>query len=300
MRVFLTGATGFVGSRVLNKLLLGGHEVVGLARSDAAAEALVRAGARVHRGNLTDLESLHVGAANADAVIHTAFDHNFRDYPAYCEQDRQAIMAMGQSLSRFSPLIITSGTAMGEFATGAAASEAMFNPNQANPRKASELAANVLLDAGRDVRIMRLPQIHNTARQGLLNPYIDWARRMGVAAYVGDGDNRWAAAHVDDVAELYVRVLERGTIGQRYNAVAEEGVVARDAIEVIAKGLGLPMKSVTPRDAIEVFDWLTMFVGSDLPASSTLTRLRVDWQPKGPSLLDDLRARDYSRNPQAA
>lgn len=293
MRVFLTGATGFIGSRVLKQLQQAGYEVVGLARSDAAARALETCGAMVHRSDLSDLDSLRVSAANADAVIHTAFDPDHSRFLASCEQDRRAIMALGEGLRDRGPLIISSSTSLGEFQLGAAASEAMFNPNQANPRKATELAAQELLDAGCDVRIVRLPQVHNSEQPGLLNGYIHWARKAGFAAWIGDGENRWAAVHVDDAARLYSLVLRQGTVGKRYHAVAEEGVVAREVIELIALRMGLPTRSIAPRDALNVFDWLSLFIGSDLPASSTITKVRLDWAPVGPTLIEDLKARDW-------
>ena len=291
MRVFLTGATGFVGSRVLPRLMAAGHEVIGLARSDTSAATLTTLGAQVHRGSLADYDSLCAGVAQADAVIHTAFDTQSADTLAAYELDRQAILAMGSSLNPGAPLILTSSTSVGEFSLGAPASELMFNPQQANPRKTCELAGQLLSDSGRDVRVVRLPLVHNEDRQGSLGVYIDWARTNGTAAYVGNGGNRWAAAHVDDVARLYVLVLEHGAAGLRYHAVAEEGVMARDVVDVVATGLGLPKKSVDPKLAVDVFDWPTLFIATDLPATSKITRNRLGWTPTGPILVEDLAVR---------
>lgn len=296
MRVFLTGATGFIGSRVLPELLAAGHEVLGLTRSDAGAAALSAAGAEVHRGTLEDPASLRAGAEQADAVIHTAFDHDFTNFVANCEKDRRVIEAMGEALKGSErPLIITSGTGIGAPAPGELAVEDIFNPAHANPRIASELTGNALRDAGVDVRFMRLPQVHDTERQGLISPYIMIAREKGVAAYIGDGANRWPAAHVSDVARLYVLALDRGTPGARYNAVAEEGIAAREIAEVVAAGLGIPAASLPPEDAQAHFGWFGMFAAMDMPASSALTRERLDWQPSGPGLIADLKQMDYTK-----
>lgn len=294
MRVFLTGATGFIGSRVLKQLQAAGHQVVGLTRSDAGAEALRAVGADVQRGELGDLASLRAGAAAADAVIHTAFDHDFSRFAANCEQDAAVIGALGEVLKGSArPLLITSGVGMGEAAPGEPALETVFNPGHGNPRIASERAGNALLDAGVDVRVVRLPQVHDTHRQGLISYFIDMSRQQGVAAYVGEGANRWSAAHVDDVAVAYRLVLERGQAGERYNAVAEEGISARRIAEVVAAGLQVPLRSIGQEEAAAMFGWFALFAGMDLPASSALTRQRLGWEPVGPTLLQDLQAMDY-------
>lgn len=290
MRVFLTGATGFVGSRVLPLLTAAGHEVIGLTRSESGERALAAAGARAHRGTLEDLASLRSGAAAADAVIHTAFDHNFDNFAANCEKDRQVILAMGEALAGKGPLIITSGTAMGASKPGLPANEDYFNASSPNPRAASEIAAQSLIDAGHDVRVVRLPQVHDTQKQGLVSPYIAMARSRGSVPYVGDGSNRWSAAHVDDVVKVFALALERGRSGQRYHAVAEEGVAAREVAEAIAQRFDIPTVSVAAQDAEKEFGWLSMFVGSDLPASSALTRQRLGWTPQGPGLIADITA----------
>ncbi|WP_164072743.1 SDR family oxidoreductase [Stenotrophomonas maltophilia] len=294
MRVFLTGATGFIGSRVLQQLQASGHQVIGLTRSEAGAEALRAAGADVQRGELGDLASLRAGAEAADAVIHTAFDHDFSRFAANCEQDAAVIGAMGEVLKGSArPLLITSGVGMGEAAPGEPALETVFNPSHGNPRIASERAGNTLLEAGVDVRVMRLPQVHDTVRQGLISYFIDISRQQGVAAYVGEGANRWSAAHVDDVARAYCLALERGHAGERYHAVAEEGISARRIAEVVATGLDVPVRSITQEEAAEIFGWFALFAGMDLPASSALTQQRLGWQPGGPTLLQDLQAMDY-------
>ena len=229
MRVFLTGATGFIGSRIVRELLDAGHQVLGMTRSEAGARALAEAGAEVHRGRLEEPDSLRDGAAQADAVIHTAFDHDFSHFAANCEKDHQAILALGAALAGSRrPLLITSGTGMGSAGPGMAATEDVLDLAHPNPRSASERAGRELLDRGVAVSVVRLPQVHDTVRQGLITPYIEISRRKGVAAYVDDGGNRWPAAHVLDVARLYRLALERDEPGARYHAVAEAGIPVRD------------------------------------------------------------------------
>lgn len=295
MRVFLTGATGFIGSHIVPELLAAGHEVLGMTRSTRGAEALKAAGAAVHHGELEDLDSLRAGAAGVDAVIHTAFDHDFSRFVENCEKDRRVIGALGEVLKGSDrPLIITSGVGMGERDDGKPAIETVFNTAHANPRIASEEAGNAALQAGVDVRVMRLPQVHDTVRQGLVTPYVAMCRETGVAAYLGEGLNRWSAGHVGDVAKLYVLALDRGRRGERYNAVAEEGVSSRRIAEVVGAGLGLPVRSVSPEEAKAQFGWFALFAGLDLSASSELTRQRLGWTPTGPSLIEDLQRMDYS------
>lgn len=225
MRVFVTGATGFIGSAIIAELINAGHQVLGMARSDEGARAVTAAGAQVHRGNLEDLESLRSGAARADGTIHAAFDHNFSNFAANCEKDRRAIEALGAALAGSNrPLVITSGTGMGNAVPGQPATEDVFNASHPNPRSASELAGASLSASGVNVSVVRLPQVHNTIKQGLVTYAIALARDKGVSAYVGDGCNRWPAAHVLDVARLYRLALEKQEPGSRYHAVAEEGV----------------------------------------------------------------------------
>jgi nucleoside-diphosphate-sugar epimerase len=295
MRIFVTGATGFIGSRVVSNLLAGGHQVTGLVRSEEAARQLSNAGGSPQRGTLEDPQSWLSGIENCDAVIHTAFDHDFSQFVANCEKDRRVIAAIGSVLKGTSrPLIITSGTAMGDDDNGQPAREDFFNPANPNPRRASELEGNIQLAAGVDVRVVRLPQVHNTERHGLLSYYIPLAQEKGMAVYIGEGKNSWCAAHVDDVARLYVEVLEHGESGKRYHAVAEESISARQIAEVVAEGLGVPCVSLKAEQAEAHFGWFALFATHDLRASGEWTRQQLNWQPTGPGLIDDLRNMNYS------
>ena len=298
MRVFLTGATGFIGSRVLRELLAAGHEVIGLTRSDFGAKQLASAGASAYFGTLEDPAGLANGAENSDAVIHTAFDHDFSNFAANCEKDRRVIGALGSVLTGSDrPLLITSGVGIGDPGNGEPAREDVFDAGHFNPRIASELAGQEQLAAGVNLSVVRLPQVHDTIRQGLISPYIAMAREKGVVAYVDQGANRWAAGHLDDVAKLYVLALAHAEPGLRYHAVAEEGVAARDIAETIAIGLGLATTSLSKEEAEAHFGWFAMFAAADITASSVLTRQKLGWQPTGPSLLSDLKDMDYSAMP---
>jgi nucleoside-diphosphate-sugar epimerase len=297
MRVFVTGATGFIGSRVVPELINAGHQVIGLTRSDVGSEALKKAGADVHRGSLEDVESLKSGAAKSDGVIHLAFDHNFADFVAICEKDRRAIEAMGSVLAGSDrPFVITSGTGMGNAAPGQLASEEYFDREHPNPRKASELAGDAELQRGVNVSVVRLPQVHDTVKQGLISYAIPVAREKGVSAYIGDGANRWPAAHVSDVARLYKLAFEKGKAGARYNAVAEEGISFREIAEAIGRGLKVPLVSKTQAEAAEHFGWMAAFTSFDMPASSALTQKWLGWKPTGPGLIADLDKMDYSKS----
>ncbi|MFC3693724.1 SDR family oxidoreductase [Chenggangzhangella methanolivorans] len=296
MRIFLTGATGFIGSRVTSELLKAGHEVLGLTRSDAGARTLEAAGASVHRGELTDLDGLTRGAAAADAVIHLAFDHDFSNFAANCEKDARAVGALSSGLKGSDrPLVVTSGVGMGSDGSGRPATEDVFDAANPHPRAASERACEAALQAGANVSVVRLPQVHDTRRQGLITPYVELSRDKGLTAYVGEGGNRWSAAHVDDVARLYVLAVERAGPGVRHNAVDEEGVPMRDIAEVVAEGLGVPAISLSAEDAGAHFGWLSIFAGLDMSATSAITRARLGWSPTGPGLISDLRRMDYSR-----
>jgi nucleoside-diphosphate-sugar epimerase len=294
MRVFLTGATGFIGSAIVPELIAAGHQVLGLTRSDAGAQSLIAAGAEPHRGNLEDLESLRDGAAKSDGVIHCAFDHDFSNFVANCEKDRRAIEALGSALAGSDrPLVITSGTGMGHAAPGQLATEDVFNAGNPHPRKASELAGASMSAAGVNVSVVRLPQVHDTVKQGFITYAVTIAREKGVSAYVGDGLNRWPAAHVLDVARLYRLALEKQKAGARYHAIAEEGVSVRDVAEVIGRGLKVPVVSLSPEQAAGHFGWLAPFAGMDLPASSAQTRQQLGWHPTGPGLITDLEHMRY-------
>ncbi|OLL31169.1 NAD-dependent dehydratase [Burkholderia sp. SRS-W-2-2016] len=289
MRIFLTGATGFIGSALVPELLAAGHQVLGMTRSDAGAQALAAAGADVHRATLEDAASLRAGAAQADAVIHVAFDHDFTNFVANCEKDRRVIAALGAELGGSQrPLLITSGTGIGSGTHGEPASEDVFNAAHPNPRIGSELAGQALLDAGVNVSVMRLPQVHDPLRQGLISPLVAIARDKGVVAYVGEGLNRWPAGHLSDVVRLYRLAIEKAQPGARYHAVGEEGVTSRAIAESLGRGLKLPVVSIAAEQAGEHFGWMAMFAGLDMPASSALTQARLGWKPSGPTLLSDL------------
>jgi nucleoside-diphosphate-sugar epimerase len=295
MRVFVTGATGFVGSFIVPELISAGHEVTGLSRSDAGAEALVRAGAKVFRGDVNDLERLRDAAGTADGVIHTAFNHDPSDQKQHSENDRKVIAALGAALAGPDrPLIITSGTGLVQSAAGQPVRETdPHAPSATFPRAASEEAADALIGQGRNVMVMRLPQVHDTRRQGRIRWHIQIAREQGRVAYVGEGQNRVPAVHVSDAARLFRLALERGKPGARYHAVAEEGVPLREIAEAIGAAMRLPVESITPEQVPAYFGWLAQLATLDLPASGTATRQQLDWTPTGPDLLADLRETDY-------
>ena len=289
MRIFLTGATGFIGSALVPELIQAGHQVVGMTRSDTGAQALIDAGAEVHRGTLEDLDSLRNGAAKADGVIHAAFDHDFSKFVENCEKDKRAIVALGSALAGSDrPLIITSGTGVGSGEHGEPAREDVFKTTHPNPRIGSELAGNALLDAGINVSVMRLPQVHNVFKQGLVSWLAEVSRQKGAVAYVGEGRNRWAAGHLSDVVRLYRLAVEARERGARYHAVGEEGVSSRDIAEALGRGLKLPVVSIAAEEAPAHFGWMAMFAGMDLAASSAQTQARLDWHPTGPTLIADL------------
>ncbi len=289
MRIFLTGATGFIGSAIVPELINADHQVLGLTRSEAGAQALTAAGAEVHRGDLEDPGTLRDGAAKADGVIHCAFDHNFANFMANCEKDRRAIEALGEALvGSDRPLVITSGTGMGTPAPGQLATEDHFDADHPNPRKISELAGVAVADRGVNVSVMRLPQVHDPVKQGLITGFIQMARAKGRIGYLGDGANRWPAVHISDTARIYRLAVEKAEPGSRYHAVAEEGIPVRQIAEVIGRGLGIPIASLTPEQAQADFGFLGPFLGFDMPASSTLTKQKLNWHPTGPGLIADL------------
>lgn len=296
MRVFITGATGFIGSALVKELLDAGHQVLGLARSDAGAKALTQAGARVQRGNLEDLDILRSGAAASDAVIHLGFSHDFSKFKENCETDRRAIETLGSALAGTErPLIVTSGLAL--LAKGRLATEddPPVPVSDMYPRASEHTAAEVQKQGVRSI-VVRLPQVHDTTKQGLVTYAIQIAREKGSSAYIGDGLNHWAAVHVSDAAHLYRLALEKGHTGARYHAVAEEGVTARDIAEAIGRGLKVPVVSVTPEQAPAHFGWLAAFAALDLKGSSAKTRQELGWNPTGPTLLTDLANMHFSQS----
>jgi nucleoside-diphosphate-sugar epimerase len=289
MRVFVTGASGFIGSAVIPELLGAGHQVVGLARSDESARALVVAGAQARRGSLEDLDSLRAGADESDGVIHLAFIHDFSQFAANCEKDRHAIGALGSALAGSArPLIVTAG--LGVLAPGRPATEEdpPIPSSAGYPRSVSEEAAASAVALGARVSVMRLPQVHNPEKQGLITYMIAVAREKGLSAYVGHGANRWPAVHVLDAAKLYRLALEKGATGVRYHAVAEDGIALREIAEAIGRRVNVPVKSIAADEAAGHFGWLGHFVTADFLASSALTREWLGWNPVQPGLISDL------------
>ncbi|MFJ9103489.1 SDR family oxidoreductase [Streptomyces sp. NPDC102405] len=294
MRVFVTGATGFVGSAVTRELLDAGHEVLGLARSDRSAEALKSAGAEVHRGDLNDLDSLRRGAEAADGVAHLAFIHDFTNLTTSGEADLRAIEAIGSVLEGTGkPFVVTSGllTAPGRLGT----EEDPADPDSpAKHRHASEVATLALAERGVRSSVLRLPpSVHGEGDIGFVPMFIDFARDKGVSAMVGDGSNRWAAVHRLDAARLFRLALEAAPAGVRLHAIGDEGVPFREIAEIVGRGLGVPVASVAPEEAMDHFGWLGHFATVDMRASGTLTRKLLDWQPEHPALIPDLEAGHY-------
>jgi nucleoside-diphosphate-sugar epimerase len=289
MRVFVTGASGFIGSAIVPELISAGHQVLGLARSDAAAKSLAAAGAQVHRGNLDDLESLRSGAAQSDGVIHTAFNHDFSKFQAICETDRRAIESMASALADSNrPLIISSGVAL--LSPGKVSTEDQSaDPNSPVPRVLTEVTADALAARGVHVSVIRLaPTVHGDGDHGFVPMIINTAREKGVSAYVGDGNNRWPAVHRLDAARLYRLALEKNAIGGRYHGVAEEGVPFREIATIIGRRLNIAVVSKTPAEAETHFGWFAHFAAIDAPSSSRKTRAVSGWEPQQPGLIADL------------
>lgn len=293
MLVFVTGATGFVGSAVIRDLIGAGHRVRGLARSEEGVQALLAAGAEPHRGTLEDLASLRSGAAGADAVIHLGFIHDFSKFQENCEVDRLAIEALGESLVGSNRRFLVTGGLGGLIAPGQVATENDLPLTNLRLPRVSEPAAMSFVPRGVCAAVVRLPQVHDTVKHGLVSYLIDVARRTGVSAYVGDGSQGWAAAHISDVARLYRLALERPEPGGRYHAVAEEGVPLREIAEAIGRGLQIPVVSISPEEAPSHFGWLGTFTTIGMRGSSAITREKFGWNPEGPGLLTDLANRHY-------
>jgi nucleoside-diphosphate-sugar epimerase len=295
MRIFVTGATGFIGSAVVQELTNTGHAVLGLARSDAGAESLKAAGAQVQRGDIQDLQSLRAGAAGSDGVIHTAFIHDFTKFKENCEIDRRAILALGSALAGSGrPLIVTSGT--GLLTSGRAATEDDPPPAgpTALPRVASEEAARFVASQAVRVSVLRLPpSVHGDGDHAFVPLLIGLARGKGISAYVGDGLNRWPSVHRLDAAHLYRLVLEKDSAGPRYHGVAEEGVPFRHIAEVIGRRLNVPVVSKSPEAAAAHFDWFAHFAALDNPTSSKRTQEELGWRPGQPALIPDLEEGSY-------
>lgn len=289
MRVFVTGATGFVGSAVVKELLSAGHQVLGLARSDASAQLLIEAGAEVHRGDLEDLESLKRGAASTDGTIHTGFIHDFTRFKEVCEVDRRAIEALGEALKGTNkPLLVTSGSALlpaGQLGT----ENDKRNPNSPNPRE-TEQAADALSEQGIRVAVVRLPpSVHGEGDHGFVPILINIAREKGVSVYKEEGNNVWPAVHRLDAAKVFRLALEKNPEpGTRYHALAEQGIPFKQIAEVIGKRLNVPVVSKSTEEANAHFDWFAHFAAFDNPASSKQTQDQLGWSFNQPGLLEDI------------
>lgn len=295
MRVFVTGATGFIGTELVKELIAGGHQVRGLTRSDAGVQQLKAVGAEIHRGNLRDLDSLRSGAEGMDAVVNLAFNHD--DMSKFAESggdERAAIEALGSVLESGKLLVVTSGTGLASGGPGHVRVESdPPESSEAIPRQPEDMARAVA-KGGVRVGIVRLSQVHDTRKQGLVPFLTEAARQKGVSAYVGEGANRWAAAPLADVSHLYRLVVEQTGPGVTvYHAVQEEGVALREIAETLGKGLGLPVVSLDKEQAVDHFGWLAHFAALDMPASSEWTRKTLNWEPTGPGLIEDLTNMKY-------
>lgn len=296
MRVFVTGATGFIGTAIVQELMSAGHKVLGLARSEASANKLIAAGADVLRGDLEDLESLRSGAEQCDGVIHAGFIHDFTRFKEVCEVDKTAINTIGAVLAGTKrPLIVTSGTAL--VSPGKLATEDIIPPfNPAWPR-ASEQAADVVAGLGVRAAAVRLsPSVHgDDDKHGFVPILVNIAREKGFSAYIGEGLNRWNAVHRLDAARLFRLALENATPGARYHGCAEEAITVKSIAEAIGKQLDLPVKSITPEEAVAHFGWFAQMVMIDCPASSKFTQQNLHWKPTHSTLLADIENGVYTK-----
>jgi nucleoside-diphosphate-sugar epimerase len=294
MRVFVTGSTGFIGTELVKELIAAGHQVRGLTRSDAGVEQLEAAGVEVHRGDLEDLDSLRSGATGMDAVVHLAFNHDFSKFAQNAADEINAIEALGSVMEPGKLLVVTSGVGLTSGAPGHVRTESDPAIDLPSIPRRPEKAARAIAEKGVHVAIVRLPQVHDTRKQGLVTWLTQMAREKGVSVYVGEGTNRWSAAPLKDVARLYYLAVEKTGPGVTvYNAVQEEGVSAKEIAETLGKGLKVPVASITPEQAGEHFGWFAHFAALDMPASSEWTRKTLGWEPTGPGLIEDLTNMNY-------
>jgi nucleoside-diphosphate-sugar epimerase len=300
MKVFVTGANGWIGSAVVSELIEVGHDVVGLVRSDEAAAAVAAAGAEPRLGSIEDLDGLRSAAAAADGVIHTAYHHDFSEMEKAAQMDRQAIEALASALEGSDrPLIITTGVALA--APGEVATENDASSLETHPRVATERMALDLASQGLRLSVVRpAPTVHGPGDHGFLAMLVAIAREEGVSGYIEDGSNHWPAVHRLDAAHLYVLALEKASAGTVLHAVAEEGVPTREIAEAIGRSLGLPVASIPREDVADHFGFLGGFFGLDIRASSALTREWMGWEPVQPGLIADLEAHSYYREAAGA
>ena len=294
MRVFVTGATGFIGSAIVKELMYAGHNVLGLARSDVAAKSLIAAGAKVHRGDLEDLASLRRGATSADGVIHAGFIHDFARFKDVCDIDERAIEALGSALvGTEKPLVVTAGVSLLRHDRAATESDAPPPVSASYPR-GSERAADALEAMGVRVSVVRLaPSVHGDGDYGFVPMLIKMAREKGMSAYVGDGMNSWTAVHRFDAARLFRLALENASAGKRFHGVAEQAIAFRNIAEVIGNRLNIPVFSKSPEEAADHFTWFQHFAAMNCAASNQQTRDLLGWEPREIGLIADIDRDSY-------